>query len=210
MLTRSAGAFVLTVSTVSLGGIALYGQPQQPAPSAQPTPSDIKKQMNAMNENSRMPVEQHEALNLLAGEFDAHTEMHLGNGEAITVNATTNSHWVVGGRFLEMESVSAPGEDLKGERIVMYGYDPTAKNYTMWQVETSNPTAATATGDYDASTKTFTFTGKRAVAGMGALPFKWVLKSLDKGAVEQTIQVQMPGAADYQEVVKVTYTPKEN
>ena len=41
-----------------------------------------------------------------------------------------------GRAFRARRQLSAPDEELKGERMNVYGYDPAAKKFTLWGIET--------------------------------------------------------------------------
>jgi hypothetical protein len=133
-------------------------------------------------------------------------DVHLGPGEPMRVRGVSSGKWIMGGRFVRFEVTAAPDEPLKGDRLLVYGYDPAAKKYSMWQVESSSLTATSATGDYDAATKTFTFDGAHDRPGSPPMAFRWVLKIADDGSMTQTIQMKPPGANDFAEFVQLHRT----
>jgi hypothetical protein len=160
-----------------------------------------------MMERSSAPTEQHKALGVFVGEFSQTSEVRLGPGEPIKARAVGVGRWTMGGRLVEVRSESAPEETLKGERLVIYGYDPMAKKYMLTNFDSLSYTATTALGDYDPASKTFTFEGSKDQPGGNKMPFRWVLKVQPDGAILQQVLVQVQGK-EFLEVVTVKHTPK--
>ncbi len=152
------------------------------------------------------PTEEHKALAALVGSFDQRTQVNVGQTEPMKAHSVETGRWVVGGRYVEMHSTSAPDEELKGDRTAVYGYDPTLGKYTLWNIDSGSLAATVAVGDYDAATRTFTFDREKDNPTAGRVPFRWTLTIQESGAIAQSMKVR-PGGADYMEVVTVTYTP---
>jgi hypothetical protein len=186
MLDRSSLALVLLAAVLLPTG-ALAQKPAAPAP----TPAS----------------DAHKALAAFVGEFDQHTEVRMGPGEPQKFHSTSTGAWILGGQFVQVASRSAPDEKQQGERMLIYGFDPQSRKYTLANYETGAMVATIATGDYDAASRTFTFTGERP-QGPAKIPFRWTLKVDDKGAIQQTIAMKFPGAADYAPCITVQHTPK--
>jgi hypothetical protein len=176
-----------------------------PAPGTSQT--DMKRTMTAIIEKVSAPTENHKALAAFVGEFDQQSAVRMRFGETMKAHAVGTGRWIMGGRFVEVRSTSAPDEELKGERLLIYGYDPAARKYTLCNFESGSLTATTATGDYDAASKTFTFEGERDEPRAGKLAFRWVLKVRDGGVIDQQILVKA-GDKGFTEKVSVTHTPK--
>lgn len=168
--------------------------------------SELKRRLSEETEKASAPTDQHKVLAAFVGKFEQQTEVRMGPGEPLKARASSVGRSIMGGRFVQVESASAPDEELKGERTLIYGYDPAAKVYTLCNFDTQSLVATTATGSYDAANKTFTFDGERPTA-TGKLPFRWVIKLQDKGVIEQKILVKADGT-NYVEVVTVVHTPK--
>lgn len=150
------------------------------------------------------PTDQHRALAPFVGDFHQATEVRLPSGEVVKAGATERGRWIMGGRFVQVDSASLPGEGPAGERTIIYGYDPTARVYTLHNIESSSFVATTATGTYDPIARRFTFQGERAV-GRDRAPFRWVLDVRESARIEQTILVPASNG-DLAEAVRVTHT----
>jgi hypothetical protein len=179
---------------------------QAPA-AAKQSQSEMKRQFTERSERASAPTEPHKALAAFVGDFDLLTEVRIGPGEPMKARSTAKGRSTMGGRFVEVRSESTPEEELKGERLLIYGYDPGARKYTLANFDSGSLTATMAVGDYDAATKTFTFDGERGVPGGGKVPFRWVLKLEAGGAIDQKILVKA-GEQGFTEVVAVKHTPK--
>jgi hypothetical protein len=193
---------VILLSSVRAGAQATT-QPTDDAANA-----EMKRRFMDMVQRTSAPTEQHKMLAPLAGDFDVATEVHLGPGEPMRARGVGHGHWIMGGRFVQLDETAAPDEPLKGERMVIYGYDPAAQKYTMWQIESASLTASSATGDYDPASKTFTFEGNRGESNKPA--FRWRVKIEDDGSITQTIEMKRPGAQEFAEFVKVRRTRRKS
>src|SRR5262245_35148640 len=83
--------------------------------------------------------EAHKALAAFVGQFDQHTEVRMGPGEPQKFHSTATGAWILGGQFVQVVSKSAPDEKQPGERVLIYGYDPQTKKYTLANYETGAP-----------------------------------------------------------------------
>lgn len=174
---------------------------------AQPAAGDgmesaIKKQIMAM---SRGATAEHKMLDVLVGKFDEVTTIYAGPAP-VTVRSASEAKWIMDGRYVQLDSKSAEGEELKGTRMIVYGYDPLAAKYTMFSIDTMGVTAAAATGTYDAASKTFTFEGTREMPGMGPVPYHMTLKVDEAGTITQSITMQLPEQTEVKEMVKTVRT----
>ena len=171
--------------------------------------ADAKQQFAAMMEKLSAPTESHRLLEPLVGTFDQLTEVKMGPGESMRSKSVGTASWVMGKRFVRVDSASTPDEELKGERMNVYGFDPAVRKFTLWGIESFGLTAYSATGDYDAATRTFTFDGERDAPGGGKSPFRWTMKIGDAGTITQTISVKMTGSDAMAPVVTVTHTRRK-
>jgi hypothetical protein len=176
----------------------------------QTDPKQAKQQFAAMMEKLSAPTESHKLIEPLVGTFDQLTEVKMGPGDPMRSKSVETGTWTMGKRFVRVDSVSAPEEELKGERMNVYGYDPAAKKFTLWGIESFGLTSYSATGDYDGATKTFTFDGERDAPGGGRSPFRWTMKIGDGGTITQTISVKMTGSDTMAPVVTVTHTRRKS
>ncbi len=177
---------------------------------AQADPKQMKQQFAAMMEKLSAPTDAHKLLEPLVGTFDQLTEVKMGPGDPMKSKSVETGSWVMGKRFVRVDSASSPDEELKGERMNVFGYDPAAKKYTLWGIESFGLTAYSGSGDYDAATKTFTFDGERDAPGGGRSPFRWTMKLGDGGSITQTISVKMTGSDAMAPIVTVTHTRRKS
>ena len=203
---------IVVAAATLVAGVAVFSVLAQPQSGAQPptTAAEKKKMIVAAMATLPGPSDQHKLLSPFVGEFDMVTELSVGEGDAISFHAVEKGQSIMGGLFVKVESTSAPDEELKGDRLIVYGFDPYTKKYTMWGVESQNPTSITATGDFDPATKTFTFEGEVTQPPAGEkLPFRWIVHVKDDGSMEQQIQMRPAAGEDFQKVVGVLHTPKK-
>jgi Protein of unknown function (DUF1579) len=176
---------------------------------AKSSQSEMKKQFAAAASQASAPTDEHKLLAMFVGDFDQQTEVRMGPGEPMRFHSVAQGEWIMGGRFVKIDSRSAPDEELKGDRITVYGYDPQAKKFTLWTIDSMSSTASVGEGDYDAKTKTFTFDGEREGQGATKAKFRWTLKLEDGGTVAQEIAMKMPGGESFTPVVNVKHVPKK-
>lgn len=191
----AVGAFVLVVLAQSQDGRS-------------PTQSEMKKQFAETAEKTSAPTEEHKRLAVLVGEFEQQAEVRMGPGEPLRTHVLATGEWTMGGRFVQISAKTAPDEELKGERLTVYGYDTRAGKYTMWTIDSSNTFAVSASGDYDAATRTFTLEGERYAQGTSKIPFRWVVRLQEGGAFVQEILVKPPQAQEFIPAVAVRNTPR--
>jgi hypothetical protein len=200
MLRRSA--ILLGVGVLGAFVLAVWAQSQE---SKAPSQSEMKKQFAKMDE---LPTEEHTRLAALVGDFDQNAEVLRGPGEPLRSHVLASGEWIMGGRFVRIAAKTAPDEELKGERLTVYGYDTRAGKYTMWTIDSSNSFAVSASGDYDAATKTFTLDGERYAQGTSKVPFRWTVRLQGGGAFTQEILMKLPQGQEYVPVVTVKNTPR--
>jgi hypothetical protein len=194
--------------TVVATGVFVFVVLAQSQERKAPSQSELKKQFAEMAEKASAPTEEHKRLAALVGEFDQAVEVRMGPGEPLKSHVLATGEWSMGGRFVQITARSAPEEELKGERLTIYGYDTRANKYTMWTIESTATFAVEATGDFDAATKTFTFEGERYGQGPGKVPFEWVLRLQDGGAFTQEILMKPAQGEKAVPVVVVKNTPR--
>jgi hypothetical protein len=191
------------VCALLTGSIALLLGAQTAPKSPQ---SQMKKQF-AEGSRATAPTPEHKALAPFVGDFDQTTEVRMGPGEPMKVHSIAKGEWVMDGRFVKIDSHSAPDEELEGDRITVYGYDPLMKRYTLWTIDSMSSTASIGEGTYDPKSKTFTFDGEREGPAASKARFRWTLKIDDTGAIAQ--EIAMKTGESYTPVVTVKHTPKK-
>lgn len=201
-MNRIVGGLVV----FTLAGLALFGL----GPEAGTGRPEVKKMFNDMIDRTKLPAEAHEALGLLVGDFATVSEVHVDPppAEPMVARAHTTGKWILNGLFVEVNAAADADEAMKGERMLVYGYDPIAKKYTLWQIESGNMTATEARGDYDSAAKTLTFEGERDMGQRGKLALRWTIRAEPDGSLDQKITVRAPGAEQFTEFVHVTHRRK--
>jgi hypothetical protein len=198
---------VLACVPVSL--LALFAAAQSGSSRAPAGASDAKKQFIAMMDKASAPTEKHKLLAALVGDFEQATEVRMGPGEPMRMHSFSTAAWVMGKRFVRVDSASAPDEEAKGERMNVYGYDPAAKKFTLWGIESFNLASYSATGDYDEAKKEFVFDGEREDPSGAKSPFRWTLALGSGGSILQTISMKMSATEGLVPVVTVKHTPRK-
>jgi hypothetical protein len=202
-MIRSRISIVVLAVACSVALVAI-AQP----PASKLSQSEMKKQFAERVEKTSGPTDQHKLLAAFVGEFDQASEVRMGPGEPMKTHSIAKGKWIMGKRFVKVDCTSAPDEELKGDRLLIYGYDPQAKKFTLWNLESMSLTALTLTGDYDPEKKAFTFEGEREGPGGAKAPVRWVIQAQSGGTLGQEILMKMPGAEDFAPVVTIKYTPK--
>jgi hypothetical protein len=198
-------AFVLLLGMVAVGAVVLtvLAQSQEGKTLTQ---SEMKRQFATLAEKSATLTAQHKLLAALTGDFDQAVEVRPGPGQSMKSHCLSTGTSLMGGLFVKIESRSAPDEELKGERLTIYGYDTVAGKFTVWSIDSGSTFAASAAGDYDPSTKTFTLEGERYGRGSDKVPYHWVVRLEDGRAFTQEIQMKPPTGGQYVSVVVVKNT----
>lgn len=184
-----------------LAAYSIHSIAQQKSPP--PTEAEAKKLFSDMMERGAVLTDAHKALGAFVGEFDLRSEVLMGP-TPIHAHGISKGTAIMGGRFVKIEGANAPDEELKGERLMVFGYDPSLKKYTVWQVETGSLAAITGLGDFDAATKTFLFEGELP----NKIPYHWSFK-VEEGGIQGGIDMKLPGQGDYAREVNVKWTRKK-
>lgn len=198
-------SMLLLMSATLLAGAAVLAQEHAPKPP--PTQSEMKKLFNDNTAQAKLPADVHAALSAFVGEFTTQSEARVvpPPAEPMRAHAHTSGKWIMGDLFVQVNAAADPDEELKGQRQIIYGYDPAAKKYTMWQIESGQYTATSAVGDYDAATRTFTFEGERTMGALGKIGILWTIAVQEDGALKQAIKLKAAAGAAV-EFVTVTHT----
>jgi hypothetical protein len=176
MKTRQYSALALMLA------IALPLSAQETKPDAAPPEMTAEqKAMFEAYEKAAKPGEQHKQLEALVGTWTTKQSMWMDpSAPPMTETGTSSNTLVLGGRHLRSDFSSKwMGKPFTG--IGYTGYDNvTGKFYSSWMDDASTGLFI-AHGDYDAATKTYTFTGEMAdAAKAGAkVPMREVLRIVD-------------------------------
>jgi hypothetical protein len=121
--------------------------------------ADDAAMMKKMEEAGK-PGAAHKVLDAHVGKWDYTIKFSMTPGAPMTeTKGTTESAWILDGRFVQ-EKVKGEfmGQPFHG--ISTVGYDNVKKKYVWTWTDNMSTGFAIAEGDYDAATKTFTYTTK--------------------------------------------------
>lgn len=167
-LTTAVLASVLTVGFSA--GVSLSQGDSKPA--AQPTTEEIVKLL----EKASAPVKEHEVLEQLVGIWDQKYTMWIrGVDTPLTSEGTSRNAWVLGKRFVLSNSATSPGQTVNSQHLGIYGFDTRTSLYTVFGVDTFGTYSVSATGAYDAKTKTLRLSGENSQPGRRPTAFRWEL-----------------------------------
>src|SRR5437016_2898656 len=118
-------------ATLLIGAVLAAAAFALEQPDGAAKPGMMKQMLNKNTAQAKLPAQVHDALAQLVGEFATVSEVHLAPppAEPMVARADTSGRWVMGGLFVQVKSAAAEDEELKGERMIVYGYDPAAKKY---------------------------------------------------------------------------------
>lgn len=143
-------------------------RPAQPTPTKQPPDRPLEKDLNRdkkdFNKDNRAhhaePGPEHRNLNVFVGTWDATGQTWGEDGASPeTLTGTCTTKWILDGRFVQSHAEgSAGGKPYEGFGVV--GYDNAQKKYVSGWQDNMGTSMMLGTGDYDASTKTFTYKGE--------------------------------------------------
>lgn len=106
-----------------------------------------------------MPGEHHDHLKPLAGEWTTKSKFRMAADQPWMESAGESSiRWVLSGRFL-LEDVKGDMGGQIFEGMGLYGYDNYRKEYNSIWMDSMGTSYTPATGQCDASAKTFTYIG---------------------------------------------------
>jgi hypothetical protein len=167
-LTTAVLASVLTAGFTA--GVSMSQgdtKPVQP-----PTTEEIVK----MLETASAPVEEHEVLEQMVGIWDQRYTMWIRGVETpLTSEGTSRNAWVLGKRFVLSNSATSPGQTVNSQHLGIYGFDTRTSLYTVFGVDTFGTYSVSATGAYDAKTKTLRLSGENSQPGRKPTAFRWEL-----------------------------------
>ncbi len=142
------------------------------------------------------PGEGHEVLAQLVGDWD-YTLKYWSSAGAPPEESTGENEieWILGKRFLEMDvEGTSMGQPFKGMGII--GYDNAKKQYISTWMDTMGTGMMSATGTYDASSKTMTETGTFNDPMSGEQTFKGVTHFVDKDNFTYNMYINSPSGEE--------------
>lgn len=193
----------LLVSILATGALAFaagrsFSQPEPPAapkpaaPAAQEPPAPggpSLKQFEQMLAEKSAPVEEHRILDALAGTFKTESRIVVDPTRSFTSHGTTTASWILGKRFLKVESSFGGDNELKGESLTIYGYDTRTHKYTVLALDTFGTYWISAEGDYDKDARELRLSGSVTEEGQ-TIKYRWTVKLTDAGNT-QTVSINV-------------------
>ncbi|MBC8063665.1 MAG: DUF1579 family protein [Chlorobia bacterium] len=126
-----------------------------------------KADLNKMLTGQMGPTEAHKRLEILAGQFDHTLSIAMVPGsKPMEIKSDAVGKWVVQGRFLELATTPAKGEELRFESRALLGYDTIRKKYTAFLLDSFGTYSVSAEGVWEDDSKSFVLIGK-AESGAG-------------------------------------------
>lgn len=140
----------------------------------------------ALVETQSKPVAAHNALAIFDGSWEMTANLYLGGPAAMTSKGTSTNKWILGKRFMQLESVAGDANTVRSESVAIYGYDTRIQKYTLIGLDTFGTYGIYAQGDYDAATKTLTLMGTNDEGGR-SMDFRWVVKFESSDRIVQQV-----------------------
>lgn len=203
-MTIRRAAVLGLISGVALAAVAAAtaqsagqptGQPAAPAESNQSNPGKALEQpsveqfMAAVEAQSK-PVAAHDALAAFDGKWEASANLYLGGPGPMNSTGTSTNHWILGKRFMQVETAVGDAKTVRSEAVTIYGYDTRIQKYTVIGLDTFGTYGIYAQGDYDAASKTLTLLGTNDEAGR-QMDFRWVVKFESADRIVQTVYLNL-------------------
>ena len=151
------------------------------------------------------PGEGHAVLGQLVGDWD-YTLKYWSSPDAPPEESKGENEieWILGKRFLEMDvDGTSMGQPFNGMGII--GYDNAKKEYTSVWMDTMGTGIMSATGTYDAETKTMTEEGTFTDPMSGEQTFKGVTQFIDKDNFTYNMFINSPSGEEVR-VMEIIYT----
>ena len=203
---------------VVFGGIVFVGAMMVICPRAMTQDQDKGNQPGEQMTEDWMkhaqPGKFHAHLEPLVGRWTQSVKMWMAPGAPPVVSTgTTESKWILGGRFLLQEVK----EDVKGdmdhppfEGAGLIGYDNFKKKYTSVWVDNMGTAIMTSLGTCDDSGKVFTMIGRHDDVFTGRLDqkFKAITRIVDNDTLIDEMYVTGPDGKEFK-MLEITYTRRK-
>lgn len=128
-------------------------------PGAEPAGKPSREAIIEMMSGAGKPAEEHKVLEQLVGTFDVKGTLTLAPGLEISWASDGRGESILGGRFVQLDIATKPGDKPVVASKTIFGFDTRRAEYTMWGIDTFGTYSVSASGAYDAATKTLTLTG---------------------------------------------------
>jgi len=126
------------------------------------------------------PNENHQVLGALVGDWNYTIKWWMSpDGEPEISKGTSEVEWIMGGRFIQHEvEGTSMGQPFEGLGVT--GYDNEKKQYQSTWIDNMGTGIMTASGSYDAKTKTLSDQGTFSCPAEGQKSFRAVTKFIDQ------------------------------
>lgn len=178
-------------------------------PEGQPSPEEMMEMMKEW----AAPVEEHELLQKMVGEWDCATKFWMGPGDPMEGAGTSECQSVLDGRYVT-QHVSMP--DMMGmpfEGMGATGYDKAKGKYESIWIDNFSTGFMTMEGEYDKDAKTMTWTGTAVYPdGRGGTmdsPVKHVIHYAGKDKVVMEFWEPPAPGEDMVKSGEITYTRRK-
>ncbi len=159
------------------------------------------------------PGPEHKLLESLVGAWNLEGKIWMQPGaEPMSFTGVSENKMVLGGRFLQMASISGEG-DMYTETLTLTGFDRRHKKYVTVGLDTWGTYYVTASGSYDKAEKKLTMYGEDEDPVMKMTQkydFNFYFKGPDK-VVSETVFKDFPTPSGIQKeykMVEIVYTRK--
>ena len=154
--TLVAGVGAAALIWLLWGQVLLGGGDKGKAPGKQPS----AEEMMAMMAKLAKPGPNHKHLEPLIGSWACKVKFYGVPGQGPQESdGTVTRKWILGNRFVQEDFTgTAMGQPFTGMGLI--GYDNAKKKYSVAWVDSMTTAIMTASGTYDAGTKTFTYLGE--------------------------------------------------
>jgi len=199
---------VLVVSLLSAGPLPAREAQEEaetpPAEAEMPSQAEMEEMAKRFEQFST-PGEAHKRLEHFVGTWKTATRVWMAGPEAepMVTEGRAEVEWILDGHFL-MEKLSGEMMEMPFHGIGIVGYDNFKKKYQYLWVDSTSTAMFTSQGDYDESTRTFTYHGlmDEPMTGEHDKKVKYVLRIVD----ENTHVFVIHDPAIDAMVVEITYT----
>lgn len=177
---------LIVVGTLGAIGHDASGQPDKPVGGGDAGMAKMLATMSA-------PAKQHEALEMLSGDWKAEAALLMPGMPPLRAAGTGKGQWVLGKRFMQVASTcTSPGGEMTTESLSFYGFDTRTGKYTLVGMDTLGTYYITAAGDYDATTSTFTLHGEEKQGAM-TMKFEWILHRASDTRLVSEVRLDLGG-----------------
>lgn len=182
------------------------------AETAKGTPDEVAiKKMKELG----MPGEQHKVLDALAGSWNYTVTYKMAPDAPEEISSgTSNSQWILDGRFIQQKvsgtmDMNKDGKTEKFEGVGLIGHDNVTGKYRSIWVDNVSTGMMTASGTYDAATKTIKESGHYSCPVKGEeVKFNSELHFTDADHHTYTMYDQTPEGQTYKSM-EIKYTRKK-